>query len=132
MKSTAAAVALSITEQPPKRKRRKKLGPSALQRSMDILRQEGYTVDKAEHWNAFARIRKDLFGFIDVMAVGHCEIVAVQVTKGMLPGHIEKLCKLKTAVKWLEVGGKIVIHHWREIGPKGKKYWDLEVIKVDP
>ena len=53
---------------------------SPTQLSLKKLRQEGYTVAIVEHWNAFARIRQDLFGFIDLLALKDKEVLAVQTT----------------------------------------------------
>jgi hypothetical protein len=41
------------------------MATSPTQLSLKKLREEGYTVAVVEHWNSFARIRQDLFGFID-------------------------------------------------------------------
>lgn len=113
-----------------KPKRRKRKDASALERSMGLLRAEGYLVGKTEHWHAFAKKRMDLFGFIDLVALGNGKIVAVQVTKNFLNEHITKIRSIAAAQRWLSCGGQIVIHWWRELGPKDGKRWVLEVIGV--
>ena len=50
------------------------------QRSLKYLREQGYTVAIVERWNAFAKIRQDLFGFIDLLAIKPGETLAVQTT----------------------------------------------------
>lgn len=41
----------------------------------------GYVVGITEHWNHFAKIRQDLFGFCDLIAIREgCPILFVQVT----------------------------------------------------
>ena len=45
------------------------MATSPTQLSLKKLREEGYTVAVVEHWNSFARIRQDLFGFIDLLAL---------------------------------------------------------------
>ena len=35
------------------------------QRTLKHMRERGYTCQVVEHWNPFARIRQDLYGFID-------------------------------------------------------------------
>ena len=51
------------------------------QRTLARLRQEGaLEVAIVEHWNPHARIRQDLFGFIDILAIA-CK--ARWQTKGM-------------------------------------------------
>jgi hypothetical protein len=46
------------------------------------LREEWPLVEVVERWNPHARIRQDLFGFIDVIAVGPDGVLCVQATSG--------------------------------------------------
>lgn len=53
---------------------------SPTQRTLAYLRGAGYPlVQGVERWNPHARIRQDLFGIIDVVAVGS-DVVGVQAT----------------------------------------------------
>lgn len=115
---------------PAKKRVRRKAGKSAKQRSMELLRKDGYRVGNCEYWNDFAGRLIDLFGFADLVALGEGHITAVQVTKGDLPRHIQKIRENENATAWLECGGLIVIHLWRELGLKGQKKWVLDVIQV--
>ena len=56
------------------------MATSPTQLSIKYLKDQGYTVAIVEHWNAFARIRQDLFGFIDIIALKGNETLAVQTT----------------------------------------------------
>ena len=56
------------------------LATSPTQLSLKKLRDEGYLVAITERWNAFAKIRQDMFGFIDLLAIKDGEILAVQTT----------------------------------------------------
>ncbi len=56
------------------------MATSPTQLSLKKLREEGYTVQVVEYWNSFARIRIDLFGFIDIIALKGKEVLAVQTT----------------------------------------------------
>lgn len=115
----------------PKKRLKAKPGKRAKQRSMELLRKEGYMVGNAEYWSQFAGRTIDLFNFIDLVCLSpDNKIVAVQVTKGFLKEHIEKITGIPAAQKWIECGGLIVIHWWRELGPKGAKEWILEVVEV--
>lgn len=65
---------------------------SPTQRALAILRGHGYLAAVVEHWNPHAQIRQDLFGFVDVLAVGPGETIAVQATSA---GEVSKrLAKL--------------------------------------
>lgn len=48
--------------------------------TLALYRSQGYECAVTEHWNVFARIRQDLFGFCDIMAVGHDEVLFIQTT----------------------------------------------------
>jgi hypothetical protein len=113
---------------------------------MKVLRDAGYIVGKTEHWNGFAKphgIRQDLFGFIDCLAIPPfprqerligqvCSILAVQCVNTHLQEHIFKIRENEAAQRWLALGQKIVIHHWRKRSENKKLYWDLEVINFEP
>ena len=117
---------------PGKKRLKAKPGKRAKQRSMELLRKDGFLVGNAEYWSQYAGKTIDLFGFIDLVAldIENNKIIAVQVTKGKLPEHIEKIRGIKASAAWLACGGEIVIHHWRELGPSGQKDWVLEVVQV--
>lgn len=85
-----------------------------LARSLALLRDRGYTVARAEHWNAFAHVRQDLFGFVDLVAIrAGASILAVQVTVQDRAGdHRRKIEKNEAAQTWLEAGGRIELHLW--------------------
>lgn len=86
-------------------------------RSLDKLRKEGWTVAITEHWNAFARIRQDLFGFIDLVAIREdgVGVLAVQVTsKSNMKARILKIKREPIAKKWLAAGNSIVVHGWEK------------------
>lgn len=53
---------------------------SPTQRSLAHLRSLGYRVAVVERWNPHARIRQDLFGVLDLLAVRDGEILGVQTT----------------------------------------------------
>lgn len=53
---------------------------SPTQKTLKHLRQQGYTCAIVEKWNAHTQVRQDLFGFVDVLAVGPGGTLAVQTT----------------------------------------------------
>jgi hypothetical protein len=50
------------------------------QRVLTELRNEGYIASVVEKYDQFIGRTSDLFGFIDILAVGHGETLAIQVT----------------------------------------------------
>lgn len=85
--------------------------PTAM--SMKMLRENGYLVEKVEHWDSFGKVRRDLFGIIDVLAVRPGEIVGVQVTsKANMSARQRKCEETEHLERWLEGGGQFQIHGW--------------------
>ena len=84
------------------------------QRSLAYLRDEGYLVAIVEHWNPFARIRQDLFGFIDLLAIRRDETLAVQVTASGVSSRGKKIEASPHLGRVREAGWKIFVHGWRK------------------
>jgi len=103
------------------------------QRSLKKLRSEGWFVALTEHWNPFAKVKQDLFGFIDILAIRGDETLAVQTTSGDHVSHrLEKINACQAASFWRESPTrKIVIHGWRKVGSRGKrKTWKCREVPV--
>lgn len=99
---------------------------SPTQLTLKNLRDRGYkTVQVVEVWNPHAFKRQDLFGIIDVLAVGHGETVAVQcTTKGHLKDRIRKIADSDAIGDIREAGWKVLGHGWHQ--PKGPRTrWQL-------
>src|ERR1700751_4932922 len=58
----------------------KRASGSPTQRSKAYLENAGYLVAITERWNPHAKVRQDMFGFIDMLAVKEGEILGVQTT----------------------------------------------------
>ena len=84
------------------------------QRSLAYLRAEGYLVAIVEHWNPFARIRQDLFGFIDLLAIRRDETLAVQVTASGVSSRVKKIEASPHLGRVREAGWKLHVHGWRK------------------
>jgi hypothetical protein len=84
------------------------------QRSLKYLRDEGYLVAIVEHWQPFARIRQDLFGFIDLLAIRRDETLAVQVTASGVSSRVKKIEASPHLGRVREAGWKIFVHGWRK------------------
>lgn len=106
---------------------------SPTQRSLKLMRDRGYLVAITEKYNPFAKIRQDLFGFIDMLAIKGDETIAIQTTDGTsVSKRINKIQTLESARLWLESSNRsIVVHGWRKVGPRGKrKTWECREVKV--
>ena len=106
---------------------------SPTQRSLALMRKDCPLVQVTERWNAFAKVRQDLFGFIDVLAVRGDTVIAVQTTTGdNVSARYQKMRYLPAVVHWLESATrKLVIHGWSKRGAKGKrKLWDCRTVNL--
>jgi hypothetical protein len=50
------------------------------QRVLKVLRDDGYFAQVVERYDSFTKRRHDLFGIIDILAIGHGQTRAIQVT----------------------------------------------------
>jgi hypothetical protein len=107
---------------------------SPTQRSLRKLRAEGWLAAVAERWNPHAKVRQDLFGFADLIAIKDNDTLAVQTTTGSNLAHrLEKIRNSPSAMRWLvSPHRQIAIHGWRKIGPRGRrKTWQCRDILLD-
>lgn len=95
-------------------------------RTLKLIRNEGKIAAVVEHWNAFTRQRKDLLGFIDIVALDTSEKCTwgIQCTStGNMSARIQKIlneCR-DNAKAWLSAGNKIEVIGWSKKGEKGKR-----------
>lgn len=100
---------------------------SPTQRSLEYLREQGYLVSIVERWNPFAKIRQDLWGWCDLLAIRRGEVLAVQVTASAVSDRIKKIEASETVAKVREAGIRIEVHGWRK-NSKGKYVLRIEDI----
>ena len=90
---------------------------SPTQRSLKHLKAQGYRVAVVERWNPFARIRQDLFGIIDLLAVRDGETLAVQTTSaGNVSARVRKIAEADATPDIRKAGWRILVHGWRKVG----------------
>jgi hypothetical protein len=106
---------------------------SPTQRSLAKLRKEGWFVAVVEHWNPYAKVRQDLFGFGDLLAIQGNVIMLVQTTTGdHVAERISKIRECPAAAIWLGSSTRLIeVHGWRKIGERGKrKLWECREVVV--
>jgi len=103
------------------------------QRSLALLKKEGWSCWIVEHWNPFSRTRLDLYNFIDILCIKEGFTLGVQTTsraniraretKILLNEHYP----LIKQANWL-----IEIHGWGKLKIKGtNEYkWDCKILKL--
>lgn len=84
------------------------------QRSLAHLREQGMTATVVERWNPFAKIRQDLFGMIDVLALSPTgETVAVQATSlSNVAKRVTKISEHENVAALRRCGWKLLVHGW--------------------
>ena len=101
---------------------------SPTQRSKAHMEAQGYTVAIVERWNPYARIRQDLFGFVDLLCIGNGETVAVQATSGSnVASRVKKIAEHENVGAVRNAGWKIWVMGWRK-NSKGK--WTMRIVDV--
>ena len=99
------------------------------------MRRRGYLADVVERFIAGARVRRDLFGIIDVLGVwdgcpGHTYLSHVLGIQACVTGDVSKrVAKIVAApatAVWLRNGLALEVWGWGKKGPRGKrKTWTL-------
>lgn len=92
---------------------------SPTQRSLEYLREQGYHCEIVEKWNPWRRIRQDLWGWCDILAIRRGEVLAVQVTSSGVSSRIKKIQESDTIAHVREAGIRVEVHGHRK-NSKGK------------
>lgn len=104
------------------------MSPTA--RSLEFLRENGYTAQVVEKWNPWAKIRQDLYGFIDIVAMkpGEQGVLGVQATtKAHQTNRMGKAKASDNLSIWLGCGNRFEVWGWAKQGARGeRKIWQLE------
>ena len=89
---------------------------SPTQRTLAALKAAGYTAAVVEKWNPHARIRQDLFGFIDVLAIRENEVLGVQACAGSsASARVKKIEDHDNLAAVRKAGIRIEVHAWRKL-----------------
>jgi hypothetical protein len=86
---------------------------SPTQRSKKALEKDGWLVAIVEHFNQWAKVRIDLYGFVDLLAIRENEILAVQTTsRSNMSARIKKILAHENYPKVKSAGIKIRVDGW--------------------
>ena len=106
-----------------------KTSPTA--RSLQWLREQGALAEKVEYWNPFSHTSKDLFGWIDIVAImpNTLGVTGIQVTTtGHMNERIKKILASDTYLPWVQARNSVLVMGWAKQGPRGKrKTWTLKM-----
>jgi hypothetical protein len=96
-------------------------------RSKAHLVELGYLVATVEHYNAFTKRKHDLWGCIDLLAIGNKETLAIQVTsKSNLSARRHKIEETEAYPEMLRSGWRVILHGWYKEGNR----WKLKEVEL--
>lgn len=112
---------------------------SPTQRTLAECRKLGWVAQVVEKWNPHARIRQDLFGCIDIVAVTPKDdrmfgrTIGIQACAGSSSAARVKKAMAEPRLKaWLDAGNFFEVWAWRKVGPRGKrKVWEVRITQVE-
>jgi hypothetical protein len=114
---------------PPEMEGAEAVTPTA--RTLAFLRRCHHTAEVVERWLPKANVRRDLFGFIDVVGVrrGEAGVLGVQATtRGHLPHRRAKAAALPALRTWLAAENRFQLHGWYRQGDK----WEVKIVELRP
>jgi hypothetical protein len=88
----------------------------------------GYVAESVERWIPQAKIRRDLFGIIDIVGAHPTEgIIGIQCTTySNISARVNKARENDKLPVWLAAGGKFRIHGWRKVNGR----WAVRTVGV--
>jgi hypothetical protein len=98
-------------------------------RTLTLLRREGFTAGVVERWLPYARMRSDLFGCMDVVAVrgGEPGVLGVQATTAAnLAARLKKAKQQPELRAWLAAGNRFAVFAWHKRGGR----WQVRMVSV--
>jgi hypothetical protein len=104
------------------------MSASPTTRILERLRKDGWTAQVVERFNAHAKVRQELFGFINVRAIppGEPPLAVPATTSRNPPARLVKALALPALRSWLAAGCRFEVHGWSKKGLRGKwKLWTL-------
>lgn len=100
-------------------------------KTRELAEQRGWLIDSAESFNPYSGRKKDLFGFIDLVALDGKTIIAIQATSGSnTSARVKKILEdtTKEAEAWIKSGGRILVISWRKLkGSRALQYREIEI-----
>jgi carbonic anhydrase len=98
-------------------------------RSLALLREAGYLAAVVATWVPRVQVRRDLFGFADLLAFHPQQRVflLVQCTSNAnVASRVHKVKQSPAAAAWLAAGGQIEVHGWA----KKLRRWHVRRVAV--
>lgn len=100
---------------------------SPTQRSLKLMRDNGYYAEVVERFNSFTKKRNDFAGFIDILCLGDGEVVGVQTTSySNMSARIKKIREHENLQAVMKSGVRVLVHGWRKVGNR----WQVKEVEI--
>jgi len=84
-------------------------------RTLGRLRRQGWRAAVVERWNPHARIRQDLWGVLDIVAIRPGETLGIQCTSASnMARRVRKLARSQAVDDLLKAGWAVQVWGWRK------------------
>lgn len=99
--------------------------------SLKEARSRGWIVEKTEHWNSFAKVKNDLFGFIDLLCLDPINNKCIGIQTTSVSNMSARRNKIKESPIYpilKDCGIKIQLWGWEKKATNGKRQtWTVKV-----
>jgi len=92
------------------------LSSSPTQRTLELFRKHGHQIEVVERWVPGANIRKDLFGFVDLVSIHEGKTYGIQATStSNISARQKKIAESDLLEPLLQAGWIILVIGWSKI-----------------
>lgn len=103
------------------------MAKSPTQLSLEYLRKDGWLAEVVEKWIPGANIRKDLWGWCDIVALKDGVTLAVQTTSlSNISARAKKIAESETISEVRKANWSIHLHGWA----KKENRWQVKVVDI--
>ena len=80
---------------------------------MALFESRGYKCEVVESYNSFTKRKKDMFGILDMVAIGNAETIGIQMTsKSNMSARIKKIQDSDYFVELVRSKWRIIVIGW--------------------
>ena len=93
-----------------------------IERTLKAFKDSQFMIEKVEHFNTFAGVRQDLYGFLDLLAVHPAHGTwGIQVCGSDFAPHVKKMTeeRREQMLFWLLGGNRCLLVGWRKLKTAG-------------
>jgi hypothetical protein len=87
--------------------------PNYNQRTKALYESQGYKCEVVESYNSFTKRKKDMFGILDMVAIGNGESLGIQMTsKSNMSSRIKKIQESEYLPELIRSKWRIIVIGW--------------------